>query len=459
VRYVIVGNGVAAISALESLRRIDRGGSASSGLLAPAAEDQPADKVGRRHRVPGHPEGAVTIISEEPHPFYSRPLISYLLAGEVTEDRLWLRPADFYQRMGAETMFGRRVEGVEASERRLRLDDGSTVGYDRLLVACGGRPILPPIEGAATGGVFTFTTLDEAHRLDAYLRERNPRRATVLGAGLIGLKTAEALIARGLQVTLVELADRVLSATLDARGSDLIRQGLATMGAEVFTGATISAVESAAGRVRGVVLKDGSSFPADLVVLAVGVRPATEFLSGSSIACGRGIEVSERMETNVEGVFAAGDAVEGYDITTETSRVVATWVNAARQGRVAGANMAGAGQTFEGSLAMNAVEIAGVATISVGLTTPSAAADDGLEVLEDFDPDAGHYRKVVLKGSRIVGGVFVGDIDRSGIFTGLIRTGTDVTSFRDRLLSPDFGLVWLPKEYRKHVVTGPGIEV
>ena len=428
VRYVIVGNGIAAVSALESLRRLDR-------------------------------DGPVTIISEEPHPFYSRPLIPYLLAGEVSEDRLWLRPGDFYQRMRARTMFGRRVEQVEAGERTLRLDDGSTVGYDRLLLACGGRPILPPTEGAVTGGVFTFTTLDEAHRLDAYLREHEPRRATVLGAGLIGLKTAEGLIARGLQVTLVELADRVLSATLDVRGSDLIRQGLANIGAEVFTGTTISAVESAGGRVRGVVLKDGSSFPADLVVLAVGVRPATEFLSGSGITCGRGIQVSARMETNVEGVFAAGDAVEGYDITAETSRVVATWVNAARQGRVAGANMAGADQTFEGSLAMNAVEIAGVATISVGLTTPSAAGGDGLEVLEHFDARSAQYRKVVLRENRVVGSIFVGAIDRAGILTGLIRTGTDVTSFRDRLLSPDFGLVWLPKEYRKHVVTGPGIEV
>jgi NAD(P)H-nitrite reductase large subunit len=428
VHYVIVGNGVAAVSALESLRRLDG-------------------------------DGPVTIISDEPHPFYSRPLISYLLAGEVTEDRLWLRPADFYQQMGAETMLGRRVEQVEACERRLRLDDGSTVGYDRLLLACGGRPIVPSIEGAEASGVFTFTTLNEAHRLDAYLREHEPRRATVLGAGLIGLKTAEGLIARGLQVTLVELADRVLSATLDVRGSDLIRQGLANIGAEVFTGTTISAIESADGRVRGVVLKDGSSFPADLVVLAVGVRPATDFLSGSGITYGRGIQVSERMETNVEGVFAAGDVVEGYDITAETSRVVATWVNAARQGRVAGANMAGADQTFEGSLAMNAVEIAGVATISVGLTTPSPAGGDGLEVLEDFDVKSGQYRKVVLRQNRVVGSIFVGAIDRAGILTGLIRTGTDVTSFRDRLLSPDFGLVWLPKEYRKHVVTGPGIEV
>ena len=441
-RCVIIGNGVAAISALESLRRLDR-------------------------------DGPVTIISDEPHPFYSRPLISYLLAGEVAEDRLWLRPGDFYQRMGARTMFGRRVEQVEAGERRLRLDDGSTVGYDRLLLATGGRPIVPPIQGAEASGVFTFTTLDDAHRLDAHLREHAPRRATVLGAGLIGLKTAEGLIARGLQVTLVELADRVLSATLDLRGSDLIRQGLANIGAEVFTGATISTIESGDGRVRGVVLadsakavasaatagKDGSSFPADLVLLAVGVRPATEFLSGSGIACGRGIQVNGRMETNVEGVFAAGDAVEGYDITAETSRVVATWVNAARQGRVAGANMAGTDQTFEGSLAMNAVEIAGVATISVGLTTPSAAGGDGLEVLEDFDAKSAQYRKVVLKQNRVVGSIFVGAIDRAGILTGLIRTGTDVTSFRDRLLSPDFGLVWLPKEYRKHVVTGPGIEV
>ena len=426
--YCIVGNGVAAVSAVESLREVD-------------------------------PQGPVTLISDEPYPFYSRPLISYLVAGEVGEERLWLRPADFYERLGVETMLGLRVERVEAAERRVHLGDGSTVGYDRLLLACGGRAIVPAIEGREAPGVFTFTTLDEARRLDAYLEERRPRRAAVLGAGLIGLKTAEALIARGLEVTLVELADRVLSATLDGRASDLIREGLARVGARVLTGTTITHIEADDVGVREVLLAQGDPVPADLVVLAIGVRPAIEPLRESGIDCGRGVLVDEHLQTSVEGVFAAGDVVEGYDITLEAPRVVATWVNAARQGRVAGANLAGAEETFEGSLAMNAVEVAGVATVSVGLTTAGPEEAEGLEVLEEFDPQARHYRKVLIREDRIVGGIFVGDIDRAGIFTGLIRTRTDVGPFRDRLLARDFGLVWLPKEYRKHAVRGPGIEV
>ena len=426
--YCIVGNGMAATSAVESLREVDR-------------------------------EGRITVISDEVHPFYSRPLISYLLAGEVTEDRLWLRPADFYERLSLETAFGRRVERVDADSRRLHFDNGSAVAYDRLLLACGGRPITPPIEGSDRAGVFTFTTLDETRRLDAYMRDRSPRRATVLGAGLIGLKTAEALIARGMEVTLVELADRVLSATLDERASDLIREGLASVGAEVLTESTIASIEGTGKGVTKVVLRDGGSFPSDLVVLAIGVRPAIEPVEGSGIECARGVLVDEYLQTSVEGVFAAGDVVEGYDITLDTSRVVATWVNAARQGRVAGRNLAGAQEEFEGSLAMNAVEIAGVATISMGVTSPAPDELDGVEVLEDFDPKEATYRKVVLRANRVIGGIFVGEIDRAGIFTGLIRSGTDVSTFRDRLLSPDFGLVWLPKEYRKHAVTGPGIEV
>jgi len=428
VRYAIIGNGVAAVSALESLRREDA-------------------------------DGHVTLISDEPVPFYSRPLISYLVAGEVGEDRLWLRPADFYDRPKVDDRLGVRVEHVDTQKRELRLADGSAVPYDRLLIATGGRPITPPIEGSGEPGVFTFTTLEDARLLDGYLRERRPRRATVLGAGLIGLKTVEALMARGLEVTMVELADRVLSATLDWRASDLIRRGLADVGAQVLTGTTITRIESAGDGVREVVLKDGSSHTTDLVVLAVGVRPAVAFLAGSGVACGRGVQVDERMQTNVEGVFAAGDVVEGYDITQETARVVATWVDAAGQGRVAGANMAGAEKSFEGSLAMNAVEIAGVATISVGLSTVAADSGEDLEVLEDFDEKNTQYRKVVIRDDHIVGGIFVGDIDRAGIFTGLIQSRAEVGTFRDRLLSPDFGLVWLPKEYRKHVVTGPGIEV
>ncbi len=428
VHYCIIGNGVAGTTAVESLRQADA-------------------------------DGRITVISEEPYPFYSRPLISYLLAGEVEEDRLWIRPDDFYERMNVEALLGTRVTNVEAGSRELHLSDGSTVAYDRLLLACGGRPIVPPLQGRELAGVFTFTTLDEARQLDSYLKEQEPRRAVVLGAGLIGLKTAEALIARGLEITLVELADRVLSATLDERASDLIRAGLAEVGAEVLTGTTIGKVEGSGGRVARVVLEDGSELPADLVVLAIGVRPAIGFLDGA-VECGRGVLVNEFLETSAEGVFAAGDVVEGYDITFEAPRVVATWMNAARQGRTAGQNMTGAREPFEGSLGMNAVEIAGVATISMGLTTPDPETRSrDLQVLEEFDPREQSYRKVVLEGGRVVGGIFVGSIDRAGIFTGLIRSRTDVGAFRDRLLAPDFGLVWLPKEYRKHVVTGPGIEV
>jgi NAD(P)H-nitrite reductase large subunit len=428
VRYAIIGNGVAAITALESLRRSD-------------------------------PDGPAVLVAEEPFPYYSRPLISYLLADEVEEERLWLRPSDFYEKMNVETRLGVRVEHVDTKAQKLSLDDGSRLSYDRLLVASGGLPFKPPIEGSDTAGVFTFTTLADARLLDAWLREQEPRKATVLGAGLIGLKAAEALIARGLEVTMVELADRVLSVTLDARASDLIRRGLAGVGAEVLTGTTIDRINSAEGRVFEVVLQDGGSHPAELVVLAIGVRPAVEFLEGSGVTIGRGVQVDEHMQTSVEGVFAAGDVVEGYDITQDAARVVATWVNAARQGRVAGTNMAGGDAVFDGSLAMNAVEIAGVATISVGLSTVQEEDQDGLEILEDYDEKNAQYRKVVIRDNRIVGGIFVGEIDRAGIFTGLIQSRAEVGAFRDRLLSPDFGLVWLPKEYRKHVVTGPGIEV
>jgi NAD(P)H-nitrite reductase large subunit len=200
----------------------------------------------------------------------------------------------------------------------------------------------------------------------------------------------------------------------------------------------------------------------DLVVFAIGVRPNVELTQrDSGIRARRGILVDSRQCTSVPDVYAAGDCTETHDILLETSRPIAIWPHAYRQGYVAGCNMAGANRKYEGGIAMNSVEVCGLPTISVGITDPLQDGEnrDRYETLEEYDRDASSYKRLILQGNRLVGAVCVGDIDRTGIYTGLIRDRVDVRPFKKHLLSGNFGLISLPKEYRKHLVVGSGIEV
>jgi NAD(P)H-nitrite reductase large subunit len=440
VRYVIVGNSAAAVGAVEGLRSIDR-------------------------------EGSVTLVAAEREHAYSRPLISYLLAGKVAAELMNYRPADFYLRHRVQAHLGEEVVAVDVARRAVTARSGRQFAYDRLLLATGGRAIVPDLPGLQAKGVFTFTTWNDARAIEAALAERRLTEAVVLGGGLIGLKAAEALMARGLKVTIVELADHLLSAALDRAASEIVEQALRRRAAAVCLQTTIDKVLTSAGAVRGVHLASGHTIYCQMLVVAVGVEPNVEYLRSSGLVLGRGVVVDEFMRTSAPDVYAAGDLAEAQDLLAGRKRPIPILPLAYRQGLIAGRNMAGAQETYRGGLAMNAIEICDVPTIAVGLTTAPEA--DGYETLTQSDPAGGPdarnspgapgraraYRKVVLQGGRIVGALFVGDIDRAGIYTGLIERRVDVSAIRHLLLSKEFGLLALDPEYRKHVVNGPGIEV
>lgn len=425
VKHLIIGNSTAAVGAVEGLRRVDR-------------------------------EAPVTLLAREPHHTYSRPLISYLLAGEIDDARMHYRPADFYEANRVYARLGVEVERVDAESRVAITTAGMEIPFEKLLIATGGKPFVPPMEGADAVGVFTFTSWDDAKRMAAHIEEADAKRAVVIGGGLIGIKSAEALHARGLEVTMVELADRVLPLALDETASRLAAAAIAEAGVELVCGTTVDRIVAPEGRVEGVALKTGREIACDLVVVAIGVVPETGIVDGSAVETARGIIIDQRCETSVRGIYAAGDVAQGTDALTGESRPIPIFPNAYRQGSVAGANMAGGEATVNSSFAMNSVEVFGLPTISVGLAT---AEGEGHEVLTRIGEKARTYRRIVLRGSRVVGALSVGDIDRMGIFTGLIRHGIDVSSARELLLSDEFGLVSLPADYRKHVVRGEGIEV
>jgi len=360
----------------------------------------------------------------------------------VTPDKMYLRPEDFYARHGVKTFLGRSAASLDPAAHEVTLKAGRKIGYGRALIATGGEPFVPRIEGLGRG-VQTFTSWADAARLDKAIRPG--QRALVLGGGLIGLKAAEALRRRGLDVTLVELARGILTLSLDERGSELAGECLREMGVKVICGNTVQRMETRRGE-RTAVLRDGASIPHDVFVCAVGVRPNAEIARAAGLEANRGVVVNERLETSAPDVYAAGDVTEGLDLLLSQKRPLPVWPSASRQGRIAGRNMAGADAVHEGGFAMNSVQINDVPFISAGLTD---ATGEAVESLERFDPRRKEYRRVVLRDNRIVGFVAVAAVDRAGIYTGLMRDRVDVANFRGELLEDSFGYISLPRQLRQ----------
>ena len=412
--YVIIGNSVAAVGAIRGIRSIDQ-------------------------------QGTITVISRERHNAYGRPLISYLLGGLVTEKRMAYLPEDFYEKHRVNLLLSSEVTGIDTAARQVRIAGGDTIGYDRLLVATGGDPFIPPIEGMADKDrIFTFTTWDDAAKLKGIASDIG--RVVVIGGGLIGLKAAEGLHLLGKQITIVELADRILSAAFDRPAGRVVAKKMKANGIDVITEDTVVRIEGEGAEITGVTLRSGDFIPCDTIIVAIGVRPACGFLKGSGVEVNRGIVVDDRMETSVEGIYAAGDVAEAKDFFSGVKNPMPIWPDAYIQGDIAGVSMAGGARAYEGGLAMNSIELFKVSTISMGITNPAEPKE--YEILTYQDLENYQYRKIVIKDGLLAGAVPVGAGVRAGIFSGLIREKIAVAPFKDQLLAPDFGFANLPKDIR-----------
>ena len=424
--YLIIGNSVAGINCIEGIRGIDR-------------------------------KGSLIVLSEEDCPDYSRPLISYYLSGRIEEKSLFLKGDDFYNGNNVEVLYETVALGMDVEEKKVFTNKGA-IEFNKLLIATGGKPIIPEIEGYSEDikGIFTFTSLSDARNLKKYIEEKKCREGVILGGGLIGLKCAEGLIDTGLKVYIIEMADRLLSMTLDRDASEIIEKGLKERSeCEVLKGDTIKRIDYKDGGISRISLMSGREIETELLVIAVGVRPNITPVKGTPVKYNRGILVDEHMRTNIPYIYAAGDVAEGKDMLMNRDTVIAIWPVAARQGKIAGINMAGGSAIYNGLFPMNAVDIAGYPVISFGITNP--VDTDKYEIM--VKREEGEYKKIVIRDNRIVGCIFLGKIDRSGIFQGLIKHNVDISRFKDSLLDDNFGLLVLPAEYRKHMVSGEGIEV
>lgn len=407
VKYLIIGNSAGAIGAAETLRSVDR-------------------------------KGAITIISDEPYPAYSRPLISRHLAGKRPLEKMLFRSADFYERNDTQTLLGNKVQKLDVVEHTVEIEGGEKIAWEKLLLATGGSPIISKIEGLEPGKFFTFITLDDAKAIDRFLSQSPLKavRAVVIGGGLIGVSVTEALVKRGVQVTIIEMKNFILNTMLDKVSATVVAETLQKAGVNILTGRT--AVKTTAD---GVALDDGRSLPADLIIMAIGVRPRTDLAVGTGIKINRGIVVDRHMMTSVPDIYACGDVAEAYDAVYGENRVIPIWPNAYIGGRVAGFNMAGVPTEYPGGTAMNSLNYFGLAIVSAGMVIPP---DDSYEVLAAQNGTTS--RRIVLKNGRIVGLAFTGNVERSGIVHNLMKEHVDVSRFKTELLTADFGLAALPRE-------------
>lgn len=389
-KYVIIGGGAAALSCIEGIRSIDK-------------------------------TGEITLVSKETYPFYGRPLISYLLEGKTTmENVLAYRPADYEGTHGVRALRGETVTAIDASAHTVSLASGETLPYDRLCIATGSVPFVPPMDGLEqVKDKTTFWTLDDALGLKAMLGEGRDKRVLIIGAGLIGLKCAEGILHLAASVDVVDLAPRILPAVLPEEPAAIVQRRIEKAGVRFTLGDSVARFEPNLAH-----LKSGKEIPFDVLVLAVGVRPIAALAADAGCQVERGIVIDSGCATSVADIFAAGDCTAQNDPETGKPRVLAIWPNAMMQGETAGRRMAGSEAFFDKGVPMNATGFMGLHLISAG-------SYDG-ELLLSRTPDA--YKALYVRDDRLVGFIMLGDVERAGIYTSLVRERTPLSTIDFELI-------------------------
>lgn len=388
-KYLIIGNGTAAVGCTEGIRVVDS-------------------------------ESPITVISSEPYPVYGRPLISYLLQGKTTEEKmLRYRPADFYETHGVTALLGRTVRTIQG--KSAILEDGTEVPFDKLCIATGSRPFVPPMEGLERVQRQTsFMTLDDAKRLRDMLGTQKDQNVLIVGAGLIGLKCAEGILGLSKSVTVIDLATRILPNVLSEEPAAIIQRHLEAQGVRFLLGDSVQRFTENTAALKN----SGETLSFDVLVVAVGVRPNVELAEAAGCAVNRGIVTNDHSQTTVPDVYAAGDCAISHDITSDTDRILALLPNAYLQGETAGMNMAGGNRPFEKAVPMNASGF-------LGLHMVTAGSYDGEPWLTCED---GNYKLLVTRDDRLVGFILIGDVERAGIYTSLIRERTPLSSIDFELI-------------------------
>lgn len=373
------------------------------------------------------PDSDVLLIGGEPEPPYSRMAIPYLLIGQIGEDGTYLRKTDgHYDKAGIRYRQG-QVTGIDPAGKSLQLADGSSESYDKLLIATGASPIRPPVDGLDLPGVHHCWTLEDARKIVELAGSDEP--VLLIGAGFIACIILEALIGRGVKLTVVEAQDRMVPRMVDEDAGDLIKRWCEDKGVTVHTNTRVSKIEKGGDGLLQVTMDNGESQAARLVVVAAGVASNTGFLQGSGLDMDDGIVVNHRMQSNLPDIYAAGDCAKGPNFLGGSWSVHAIQPTAVDHGRIAALNMTGKEAAFHGSLVMNVLDTAGLITVSFG-------AWDGVEGGESastLDKDAFRYTKLSFDDDCLVGALCIGRTENIGVLRGLIETRVSLGPWKERL--------------------------
>ena len=413
-QYVIIGNSVAAIGCIEGIRKEDT-------------------------------QNKIVVISEETHPVYCRPLISYYLEGKTNLEKMAYRNPNFYEEMNCEVLYGRKAVKIDNTTKQITLDDKTIIPYNKLCIATGSSPFVPPFAGLETvEHKYSFMTLDNMLELESAISTDS--KVLIVGAGLIGLKCAEGLKDRVLSITVCDLADRVLSSILDSDCASMMQKHLESNGIQFMLGDSAVSFDK-----NTALMKSGKIVNFDILVLAVGVRANTSLLSEISGKVNRGILINNKMEASIPDIYAAGDCTEGDDISYNGKRVLAILPNAYMQGNCAGINMAGGTAVFDRAIPMNSIGFFGLHTMTAG---SYYTADEGGELYEEKTENT--LKRLFTRDDYLTGFILIGNsvTNRAGIYTSLIREHIPLNSINFETLKKSACTTAFSQEKRKNIFGG-----
>jgi nitrite reductase (NADH) large subunit len=394
-RTVVVGSGLAGTLAAKTLRELD-----------------------------GDVE--IEVFGEETHPYYPRPNLCEFLAGRLPYEKLFAFPEGWAERQRIGLHLGVKVSKIRADEKAVEIGDGRVVPYDALLLASGARASLPPLRGGERKGVFVLRTLDDALAILDHLQGRS--KAAVIGGGLLGLEIARALRARGAEVGVVEFLDRLLPRQLDAAGAGILKGQIEKLGISVRLG-TVTEEVLGDGEVRGLRFEGGDEVEAGTVIVAAGVKPDLDLALDAGLKTGRGVVTDDRLRTSRPEIFAAGDVAEHRE------RVYGIIPASFEQARAAAHNMLDLDLPYQGTVPSNTLKVVGLYVTSAGLAVPEG---EGFEVLTRQAPEAGIYKKIVLRQGRLVGAIWMGTKQGAAEICRLVAGNKDVSGVKNDLFEDNF---------------------